>query len=40
MFEKGIEKTIKWYLSNKEWMKMVISGEYMKFYEKNYGETK
>ncbi|HOO76211.1 MAG TPA: dTDP-glucose 4,6-dehydratase, partial [Tepiditoga sp.] len=35
-FEEGIEKTINWYLENEEWMKSVISGEYMEFYEKNY----
>lgn len=36
-FEDGIKKTIDWYLENQEWMKKVITGEYMEFYEKNYG---
>jgi len=35
-FEDGIKKTIDWYLENQEWMKKVITGEYMEFYEKNY----
>jgi dTDP-glucose 4,6-dehydratase len=33
-FEEGIEKTIKWYLNNKEWMGRVISGDYQKYYQK------
>lgn len=36
-FEEGIEKTIKWYLENREWMEHVMSGEYQKYYEKMYG---
>ena len=35
-FEVGIEKTIKWYLDNKEWMENVTSGDYQKYYEKMY----
>ncbi len=35
-FEHGIKQTIDWYLENQEWMKKVITGEYMEFYEKNY----
>ena len=34
--EQGLEKTIDWYLTNKEWTKSVISGEYLDFYKKNY----
>ncbi|BBE30234.1 dTDP-glucose 4,6-dehydratase [Tepiditoga spiralis] len=36
MFEEGIVKTIEWYLNNQDWMKSVISGDYLEFYEKNY----
>ena len=32
-FEEGIEKTVKWYLENQEWMDHVTSGEYQKYYE-------
>ena len=37
-FEEGIEKTVKWYLDNEEWMDNVTSGEYEKYYENMYGE--
>ncbi len=36
-FADGIEKTIKWYLDNKEWWEEIISGEYTKYYERMYG---
>ena len=35
-FEDGIQKTIKWYLENKEWWEEIISGEYQNYYEKMY----
>ncbi len=35
-FEKGIVKTIEWYLSHKEWMANVTSGDYQKYYDKMY----
>ena len=35
-FEEGIEKTVKWYLNNKEWMDNVTSGEYQDYYNKMY----
>ena len=37
-FEEGIEKTVKWYLENDEWLKSIISGDYVKYYEDVYGE--
>ena len=30
-FEEGIEKTVKWYLDNQEWMENIASGEYKFF---------
>jgi dTDP-glucose 4,6-dehydratase len=36
-FEKGIEKTVNWYISHKDWMDNVISEEYTRYYENNYG---
>ena len=33
-FEEGIEKTVKWYLDNKEWMDRVKSGDYQEYYKK------
>lgn len=35
-FEEGIEKTVKWYLENQEWMDNITSGEYEKYYEMMY----
>lgn len=35
-FEEGLEQTIDWYLSNTEWLNNVTSGEYAKYYEKQY----
>ena len=35
-FEEGIEKTVRWYLDNQEWMDNVTSGEYQKYYENMY----
>ncbi len=34
--ETGFRETVKWYLSNKEWVDTVRSGEYRKWIEKNY----
>ena len=35
-FEEGIEKTVRWYLENQEWMDQVTSGDYMNYYEEMY----
>jgi len=35
-FEEGIEKTVRWYLDNQEWLDNVTSGEYQKYYEEMY----
>ncbi len=35
-FEEGIEKTIKWYLNNQDWVTKVTSGDYQKYYEEMY----
>jgi dTDP-glucose 4,6-dehydratase len=35
-FEEGIEKTVKWYLENREWMERVTSGDYKSYYDKMY----
>lgn len=36
-FDKGIVKTIYWYLDNQQWVEEVTSGDYMKYYEQMYG---
>ncbi len=35
-FEEGIDKTIKWYLKNKQWLSNVVSGQYQTYYESMY----
>ena len=35
-FDSGIEKTVKWYLDNDDWLKNVTSGEYNNWINKNY----
>lgn len=35
-FEEGIEKTVRWYLDNQEWMDNVTSGDYESYYTKMY----
>src|SRR5690606_13931202 len=36
-FESGLEKTIRWYLDNPEWVARVRTGEYRNWLEANYG---
>jgi dTDP-glucose 4,6-dehydratase len=36
-FKVGIEKTIRWYLDNQEWVDSVTSGDYQKYYDEMYG---
>ncbi|MDP4267309.1 MAG: dTDP-glucose 4,6-dehydratase [Bacteroidota bacterium] len=33
---EGFEKTVDWYLNNEEWLNNVTSGDYQKYYEKQY----
>ncbi|MBQ4390009.1 MAG: dTDP-glucose 4,6-dehydratase [Bacteroidales bacterium] len=35
-FEEGIEKTVRWYLDNQDWLDNVTSGDYQKYYESMY----
>ena len=35
-FNEGIQKTINWYLKNREWWETIVSGEYIYYYEKMY----
>ena len=36
-FADGLEKTIQWYLNNREWWEAIVSGEYQQYYQKMYG---
>ncbi|PKH50436.1 dTDP-glucose 4,6-dehydratase [Tenacibaculum sp. Bg11-29] len=35
-FEEGIEKTVKWYLENQEWIDNITSGDYQTYYDEMY----
>ena len=35
-FEEGIERTVRWYLDNQDWMDNVTSGDYQKYYDSMY----
>ncbi len=35
-FEQGLEKTIDWYLENTPWLEHILSGDYEKYYQKQY----
>ncbi len=36
-FEEWIKKTVDWYVENRDWWERIISGEYMGYYETQYG---
>lgn len=36
-FEKGIVKTIRWYLEHQQWVEDITGGDYLKYYERMYG---
>ncbi len=37
-FEDGIERTVRWYLDNREWVSRVRTGEYQGYYERMYAK--
>jgi dTDP-glucose 4,6-dehydratase len=37
-FEEGLRITIEWYKNNESWWKNIKSGDYQKYYEKQYGK--
>ena len=36
-FADGLKETIRWYLDNQPWVNTIRSGDYLKYYEKQYG---
>ena len=36
-FEDALASTVRWYLERRAWWERVISGEYLRYYEKQYG---
>lgn len=39
-FENGLKQTLKWYEDNEDWWREIKSGEYEKYYEKQYVKRK
>ncbi|HCA20694.1 MAG TPA: dTDP-glucose 4,6-dehydratase [Treponema sp.] len=39
-FEEGLLMTVRWYLSNTDWVNHVLSGEYQNWISRNYGSRK
>ncbi len=37
-FQHGLQETIDWYLSHTGWIERIKSGEYLKYYEQQYGQ--
>lgn len=37
-FAEGLEKTVRWYLDNPQWLASVTSGAYQEYYRKMYGK--
>ncbi|PFM78964.1 dTDP-glucose 4,6-dehydratase [Bacillus sp. AFS077874] len=37
-FNTGIVQTVQWYVDNKEWWETIVSGEYKRYFEKQYGK--
>jgi dTDP-glucose 4,6-dehydratase len=37
-FRMGLEKTVDWYLSNEQWLNNVLTGDYSKYYDRQYKE--
>jgi dTDP-glucose 4,6-dehydratase len=36
-FEHGLRWTVQWYVDNPIWVKEILDGTYMEYYEKQYG---
>lgn len=38
-FDEGIEKTVKWYLDNRQWWEPILDDDYKAYYQRQYGTT-
>jgi dTDP-glucose 4,6-dehydratase len=38
-FEEGLDKTVDWYLQNKDWVNDITSGSYQDYYKQQYGNN-
>ena len=39
-FEEALGETVRWYVEHRAWWERIISGEYLKYYEKQYGDRR
>lgn len=39
-FTSGLKSTVDWYLANRAWWENIKTGEYLRFYDKNYADRK
>lgn len=37
--EEGLRLTVKWYLDNREWLRNIVSGDYLNYYKEYYGQN-
>lgn len=37
-FEEGMKRTIEWYVTERAWWEKILSGEYLKYYDAQYGD--
>lgn len=37
-FEEGLRETVQWYVEHPDWWRNVLSGEYRKYYDQQYGD--
>jgi dTDP-glucose 4,6-dehydratase len=37
-FKEGMKKTVEWYKANEDWWRKIKSGEYLEYYQRQYGE--
>ncbi len=38
-FDQGLRDTVNWYLANQAWVEKIRSGDYLKYYERQYGKV-
>jgi dTDP-glucose 4,6-dehydratase len=37
-FDRGLRETVEWYRANEAWVAGIRTGEYLKYYERQYGD--
>ena len=37
-FEEGLRRTVEWYIENTQWVRAILDGSYMDYYQKQYGK--